>query len=175
MGCEVLASRMRLIVLLPVLALPLTGCASSSGHSELAARRAAIAEAGTQVMPFDLARTTHHFEKQEDGGVQTVVSDDGDADQIRLIREHLSMEAERFSRGDFHDPAMLHGHDMPGLHALVMGAHRMDVTYAEVERGGEIRYRTGDDDLIEAIHAWFDAQLRDHGAHATGHRHGGRR
>jgi hypothetical protein len=133
-------------------------------------RRAEVAEAGRSVMPFDLDATTHVFEKLADGGLQTVVADVEDTEQIDLIREHLAEEAERFSRGDFHDPAMIHGDDMAGLHTLVMGHERLRITYREVERGGEIRYETADPELVRAIHAWFDAQLSDHGDHAQPHR-----
>lgn len=132
-------------------------------------RQSEVAEAGAMVMPFDLERTTHVFEKTDFGGVQTVVSDDRDDEQIRLVREHLSMEAERFSEGDFHDPAMIHGDDMAGLHALVMGADRLGITYVDVESGGRIRYESEDPSLVEALHLWFDAQLADHGTHAQGH------
>ena len=133
-------------------------------------RQAEVAEAGRQVMPFDLEATTHVFEKLEDGGLQTVVSDDGDPEQIALIREHLAEEADRFGRGDFHDPAMIHGEDMAGLHELVMGHERLEIVYREAPGGGEIRYRTDDPELVAAIHRWFDAQLMDHGAHARDHR-----
>lgn len=173
----------RIVTTALTLCLVVTGCASNSlaerqeaiaePQEAIAERQEAIAEAGAQVMPFDLERTTHVFEKQDEGGLQTVVSDDGDPEQIRLIREHLAEEGERFARGDFHDPAMLHGHDMPGLHQLVMGHDRMTVTWADVEGGAEIRYRSDDADMVEAIHAWFDAQLRDHGSHATSGHHGG--
>lgn len=120
-------------------------------------------------MPFDLDATTHVFEKLEDGGRQTVVADDDDPEQVALIRAHLSEEAERFARGDFHDPAMIHGDDMAGLHALMAGHERVTVTYGDVERGAEIRYRSEDPALVEAVHQWFDAQLRDHGEHARAH------
>jgi hypothetical protein len=133
-------------------------------------RQAEVAEAGSAVMPFDLERTTHVFEKREDGGLQTVVADGADSEQVSLIRTHLSNEAERFARGDFHDPAQIHGEDMAGLHALVVGHEKLQITYREVERGAEIRYRTTDPSLVEAIHEWFDAQLSDHGAHAQPHR-----
>ena len=133
-------------------------------------RQEVVAERGTMVMPFDLERTTHVFEKTESGGVQRVVSDDGDADQVRLIREHLAEEADKFSRGDFHDPAMIHGEDMAGLHALVMGHDRLDIKYVDIESGGRITYVTEDAELVKAIHAWFDQQVSDHGRHAE---HGG--
>lgn len=140
------------------------------GGSDIEQRQADVAEAGSSVMPFDLDATTHVFEPLEDGGLQTVVADTDDPEQVALIRAHLAEEAERFARGDFHDPAMIHGDDMPGLHALVMGHERLNITYREVERGAEIRYASDDESLVAAIHEWFDAQLRDHGEHAQPHR-----
>ncbi|MGD8288125.1 MAG: aspartate carbamoyltransferase [Gemmatimonadota bacterium] len=144
--------------------------AAACGGSSLAQRQAEVAEAGRTVMPFDLDATTHVFEKLDDGGLQTVVADSDDAEQIRLVRSHLSEEAERFARGDFHDPTMIHGDDMAGVHALMMGHDRVTVTYRDVERGGEIRYVSEDPELVQAIHQWFDQQLRDHGQHAQPHR-----
>lgn len=142
--------------------------ACANPDADLQQRQAEVAEAGADVMPFDLDATTHVFDKLPDGGLQTVVADTEDAEQIALIRGHLAEEAERFARGDFHDPAMIHGDDMPGLHALVMGHEGLEITYAEVERGAEIRYRSEDPPLVEALHQWFDAQLMDHGEHAEG-------
>jgi hypothetical protein len=146
------------------------GCAAPAGsRSDLEQRQADVAHAGSPVMPFDLDRTTHVFEKRDDGGLQTVMADSDDPEQVALIRAHLAEEAERFARGDFHDPSMIHGHDMPGLHALVMGHERLTVEYRDVERGGAIEYRALDADLVGAIHLWFDAQLSDHGDHAQPH------
>lgn len=121
-------------------------------------------------MPFDLDRTTHFFEPMEDGGLQTILSDDGDVEQVDLIRAHLAEEAERFARGDFHDPSMIHGENMAGLHALVTGHERLSVSYDDVDLGGEIRYGSRDAELVDAIHEWFEAQVRDHGEHAQSHR-----
>ena len=131
-------------------------------------RRADVAARGAEVMPFNLDRSTHVFAATDDGGVQTVRSDDGDAEQIGLIRAHLQEEAARFARGDFHDPAMIHGGDMPGLHALVVGAERLSIEYRDVDGGGEISYSSADPELITAIHEWFTAQRSDHGEHAQG-------
>ncbi|MEZ4698838.1 MAG: hypothetical protein R2834_00790 [Rhodothermales bacterium] len=143
----------------------LAGCRSA----EPTARQAVVAERGSMVMPFDLDRTTHHFEKLPDGGRQQVVTDDGDAGQIALIQSHLAEEAERFSRGDFHDPAMIHGDHMAGMHELVMGHDRIEIAYTPLPDGGQILYTTDDPALVEAIHAWFDAQVSDHGHHAQDH------
>jgi len=146
------------------------GACGTPRDADVEQRQRDVAAAGGAVMPFDLESTTHVFEKLEDGGIQAVVADVDDAEQVALIRAHLAEEAERFSRGDFHDPAMIHGDDMAGLHALAMGHERLRITYREVALGGEIRYASDDPELIAAIHAWFDAQLSDHGEHAQPHR-----
>ena len=158
---------MRMIrsIVLGALLIPI-GCTDD----DMTRRRAEVAEVGGMVMPFDLERSTHVFEITDFGGLQLVSSDDADPEQIRLIRDHLRHEAERFSRGDFHDPAMIHGEDMAGLHALVTGHDRLSVTYRDVPPGGEIRYASEDAELIEAIHAWFGAQVTDHGDHAQSQR-----
>lgn len=139
--------------------------AAACGPSNLERRQVEVAAAGKAVMPFDLDATTHVFEKLEDGGLQTVVADAEDPEQVALIRTHLAEETERFSRGDFHDPAMIHGNDMAGMHALVMGHDQIKITYRDVEAGAEIRYSAVDPALITAIHEWFDAQVTDHGQH----------
>ena len=159
-----LRNKPAVLCLIFVVLLALAGC----GPAE-ADRQAEVAERGADVMPFDLDRTTHIFEKLDSGGLQQVITDDGDAEQIRLIREHLAEEAERFQNGDFHDPAMIHGDDMAGLHELVTGADQLTITYSEIDGGGQIVYGAEDADLVGAIHAWFDQQVSDHGAHAEGH------
>lgn len=135
-------------------------------------RQRGVAERGARVMPFDLEQTMHVFERREDGGVQrVVVKDPGNREQIALIQAHLEEEAARFARGDFGDPARIHGTHMPGLAELSAGAKRVSVVYSALPEGGEIRYRSEDPELVAAIHRWFRAQLHDHGRHATPHAH----
>ena len=115
-------------------------------------------------MPFDLARTHHEFQKRPFGGVQTVTANDAsDTMQVRLIREHLTAEAARFSRGDFDDPMAIHGHAMPGIAALRAGFKDIRVEYSEIAGGARIRYATTEPALIDALHRWFEAQEGDHG------------
>jgi len=137
--------------------------AAHAGH----ARQAEVAERGASVMPFDLERTTHAFRPLADGGVQTVTSNDGDARQVELIREHLRLEAAAFARGDFASPAAIHGTDMPGLAELSAGASRMRVAYEDADTGGRLRFMTSDAGLVAALHRWFAAQRSDHGRHAA--------
>lgn len=139
-------------------------------HAEISERQAEVAELGAMVMPFDLDATTHIFEKIDNGGQQQViVNNPADAENISLIRSHLAEEAEKFAEGNFHDPQMIHGEAMPGLHELMMGADKLTVEYTEIPEGGQILYTTESAELVTAIHMWFDAQVSDHGQHAQGH------
>lgn len=119
------------------------------------------------VMPFDVLKTVHIFKMTESGGVErVVVKDKSDADQVLLIQQHLRQEAGRFQRGDYSDPAMLHGANMPGLKELHIGAKRVKVSYFELGEGAEIAFTTADPHLLTAIHRWFGAQLSEHGSDA---------
>lgn len=108
----------------------------------------------------------HMFEPTASGGIQTVMSKDGDATQVRLIRQHLKNEAAEFQAGRFDDPATLHGRNMPGLQTLRYSAKRMRVTYQTTEAGAQIMYVSRDPRVITALHQWFKAQVSDHGSHA---------
>jgi hypothetical protein len=120
------------------------------------------------VMPFAMEKTLHVFTMTEQGGVQRVlVRDTADSEQQRLIREHLTKEAEAFGRGDYSDPTHLHGAGMPGLKDVQAGAAKIRVSYRDLPGGGEIRFETTDLHLLTAIHRWFGAQLSEHGADAT--------
>jgi hypothetical protein len=122
---------------------------------------------GAGVMPFDLARTTHIFRMTESGGVQRVVVKDPAArDQVALIQQHLKHEAEAFRRGNYADPAALHGAEMPGLKELQAGARQIRVTFSARPDGAEITFKTTNRHLLTAIHRWFGAQLSEHGADA---------
>jgi hypothetical protein len=90
---------------------------------------------GQSVMPFDLAKTTHIFRMTDSGGVERVVVKDATAqDQVLLIQQHLQHEAEAFRRGDYSDPASLHGADMPGLKDLQAVAAHIKVSYSAYPR-----------------------------------------
>ena len=135
-------------------------------------RQEEVAARGVKVMPFDLEQTTHVFQKLEDGGLQkVVVKDPSNKKQIALIQAHLKEESEKFRKGDFSDPAKIHGDDMPGLAELKAGARKIDVRYTALPDGAQIRYTTKDPKMVMALHQWFTAQLSDHGEHATGHTH----
>jgi len=131
-----------------------------------------VVKRGSHVMPFNLEQTTHIFSKTEKGGVQQViVKDPANAEQIKLIRQHLSKIAHEFQQGDFSNPAKIHGDTMPGLEELRSAkSGQISIVYKELPDGAEIDYSTEEPILINAIHQWFDAQLSDHARHAiSGH------
>ena len=146
---------------LALLLVALAGCSTGpTKQDEVAAR-------GRQVMPFDLDKTTHRFTPVNDGLLEEVTADDpSDAEQARLVREHLTREAERFRGGDYSDPTRIHGKDMPGLAELERGAGRIEISYRQIGAGASLRFRTEDSALVKALHAWGEAQVSDHGSHA---------
>ena len=157
---------LRALLTVVALGVGIAACGSDAAD-DLADHQAAVAEAGVEVMPFDLDETTHIFTNSPSGGRQDVIADDpSDATTISLIRTHLADEAAKFSRGDFSDPEAIHGPDMPGLSTLRERFADFDIELIDTDEGATIVYSTQDDDLVDAIHLWFAAQSSDHGNHA---------
>jgi len=119
-----------------------------------------------RVMPFTMDESMHVFSPLVSGGTQTVLVHGGDARQVALVRAHLRKEAAAFARGDFADPASIHGGRMPGLRVMHERASEIRVRYSDVPRGARIAYAARAPAVIAAIHAWFEAQVHDHGSHA---------
>ena len=133
-------------------------------------RQEYIHDRGTMVMPFDLDKTTHVFTKTDQGGVQKIqAKNPQDSEQINLIRGHLKKEKELFDSGDFSDPSALHGEAMPGLDVLEQSADKLQVEYSDLPDGAQLTYLTDDEEVIDALHVWFMAQLQDHGMDAMEH------
>ncbi len=130
-------------------------------------RQQTVRERSTHVMPFSMDATMHQFEPTKSGGLMTVTVHDGDARQVSLVRAHLQKEAAAFARGNYGDPAYIHGKNMPGLASLSAGAKRITVRYAVLPQGASIAFHTADSELIAALHRWFAAQVSDHGHDAT--------
>jgi hypothetical protein len=78
----------------------------------------------------------------------------------------VSGVAKAFSVGDFSSPIAIHGETMPGLATLRTAGTKLKVTYRNVPNGSEVTYQSDDRAVIDAIAAWLDAQLHDHGQHA---------
>jgi hypothetical protein len=145
----------------------LGACAAPTNSADQTARQAEVAEKGKEVMPFDLEKTTHRFLPTDHGLRQEVVADNtDDANQVTLIREHLTSETRRFRSGDFTDPARIHGTEMPGLAELSASATAITITYTDLDAGAALDFHTTDPTLVQALHTWGEAQVSDHGSHA---------
>jgi len=126
-------------------------------------RQVQVRSASMHVMPFSLDTSIHMFEPTAQGGVMTVVTHKNDPQQIALIRSHLRKEALAFARGDYGDPAAIHGTSMPGLAQLRAGFADVAVRYTADVDGAEISFVTASPALVAALHRWFAAQVSDHG------------
>lgn len=158
-----------LLILLSMLPL-ITACAKEGDSSERMSinRLSEVREKGSDVMPFDLDKTLHTFEKTGYGGVQIVsIRDSVYTDQLIPIREHLEKIASDFKNGNFSDPINIHGSEMAGLETLQTNTSKFSVKYSELENGAKLEYRSTDGNIISAIHLWFEAQITDHGMDAT--------
>lgn len=127
-----------------------------------------VEQRGSQVMPFSQNLTKHIFMSDTKGGTQTVtVKDSSDSQQIQLVRSHLKKEAQKFNRGDFSDPASIHGAEMPGLSTLQGQGEKIDVQYRELPNGAILVFSSNDSKIVTALHQWFEAQNTDHNGHRS--------
>lgn len=122
-----------------------------------------VMQHGLQVMPFDQKQAMHTFLPSANGGVVEIIVHTMDQRQISLVRSHLLQEAAAFARGDFGDPAYIHGNQMPGLAQLEAAPSRLSIRYFETPTGATIALSTSEPALVSAIHEWLAAQQRDHG------------
>ncbi len=142
-----------------------------SAHMQMMAdaqRQAEVSQRGKDVMPFNLAATTHVFSKRADGGIQQVIAKNPqDKVQVKLVRQHLQQIRDEFLKGDFSGPTHIHGQSMPGLAELQMAkSDQIAIAYENVKSGAALTYKTIDPSLVIALHKWFDAQFSDHGKDA---------
>jgi hypothetical protein len=126
-----------------------------------------VMEHGAQVMPFDQKQAMHMFLPSATGGIVEIVVHDMNPTQIALVRSHLLQEAAMFTRGDYSDPAYIHGKTMPGLARLASAASRVTVRYFETPAGAAITLASADREIVSAIHQWLAAQQQDHSSSQT--------
>jgi hypothetical protein len=130
---------------------------------------AATQSRGKQVMGVDQYTSSHRFESLRDGGRIVLQRDSADAAGEATIRAHLRDIRERFSKGDFTLPGVVHATTVPGT--PVMSARRRHIRYVmePLPRGGQLRIVTRDAAALEAVHAFLAFQRMDH--RAAGHDH----
>jgi hypothetical protein len=135
--------------------------------STMMKRQEMIHSRSHMVMPFDMNKVTHYFIKTNTGGILMIkAKDPTDTLQISMIRKHLHKEGILFSKADFKDPKTLHGMHMPGLKTLSESKGKFTVAYKQLPDGAKLTFASKDAVVIDALHVWFDAQLKDHGSDA---------
>ncbi len=118
-----------------------------------------------QLLPYAVDQALEGFAKTPDGGVmQIVVKPSGDETQIKPMQQYLRQTAKEYGKGDFSSTERFHGTDMPGL-AQMKSAKTGEIRYQykALRNGGQIRFSTEYPQLLEALHAWIEAQIKEHG------------
>jgi len=129
---------------------------SVAGKSEASAR---------QQLPYAVDQSVESFSQTVHGGIMHITAKSaGDTQQIKRIQQYLRKTAEEFNKGDFSSTERFHGPDMPGL-AQMKAAKPDDIRYEykALSNGGQIHFSTEYPQLLNAIHAWIDAQIAEHG------------
>ena len=119
-----------------------------------------------QLVPYDLDQSQLTFTRTVHGGVQHVIAKSADdTSQIKLIQANLLKMVVDFRKGDFSVTEKIHGKAMPGL-AQLTKAEMYDIKYEykALPNGAQIHYSTEYPQYVEALHEWFDAQMKEHGS-----------
>ncbi|MGZ5029254.1 MAG: aspartate carbamoyltransferase [Methylobacter sp.] len=125
-----------------------------------------------QTLPYAVDQALEGFAKMANGGImQIVVKSTNDSQQIKLMQQYLRQTAEEYGKGDFSSTERFHGTDMPGLAQMKAAkAGEIKYQYKALNNGGQIVFSTEDAQLLNALHAWIDAQIKEHGsAGLSGH------
>ncbi|MGZ5052535.1 MAG: aspartate carbamoyltransferase [Methylobacter sp.] len=125
-----------------------------------------------QSLPYSVDRALEGFTRTANGGImQIVAKSSDDARQIKAMQQYLRQTAEEYGKGDFSSTERFHGTDMPGLVQMKAAkAGEIKYQYKPLSNGGQIVFSTEDPQLLNALHAWIDAQIKDHGsAGLSGH------
>ena len=77
---------------------------------------------------------------------------------VSKLRERLRAQASELRRGDYPDP--IGSGKTPSIATLRARASHMTIAYADIPRGGEIRFVSKDAALIAALHDWMAATVR---------------
>lgn len=117
-----------------------------------------------QVTPYSVDQTKQMFTKTVHGGVQHIIVNSADnTEQIKLVQAYLLKLTNDFSTGDFSVTEQIHGANMPGLAILKMAQpYDIKFKYKALPNGAEIHYSTEYPKYAQALHEWFDAQMKEH-------------
>jgi len=119
-----------------------------------------------QALPYKVDRAMEGFARTETGGIMQIVAKSADdTQQIKFMQQYLRQTAAEYSKGDFSSTEKFHGTDMPGLAQMKSAkANAIQYEYKALKNGGQIIFSTEDPQLLNSLHAWMDAQVKEHGS-----------
>jgi len=119
-----------------------------------------------QSLPYAVDRALEGFAKTANGGIMQIIAKSAnDSQQIKLMQQYLRQTAEEYQKGDFSSTERFHGTDMPGLAQMKAAkAGGVKYEYKALNNGGQIIFSSEDPQLLNALHAWIDAQVKEHGS-----------
>lgn len=146
--------------------------ATAQAQESDAGKHAANNADAHQSLPYAADRALEGFAKTANGGIMQIVAKSADdSQQIKSMQQYLRQTAEEYGKGDFSSTEKFHGTDMPGLAQMKAAqAGAIKYQYKALNNGGQIVFSTEDPKLLNALHAWIDAQIKEHGsAGLSGH------
>jgi hypothetical protein len=124
---------------------------------------AAMNRRGADAMGFDQQKVTHHFLLTKDGGVvQVEAKDTKDGTSIAEIQNHLALQAQKFSAGDFGAPEHTHAQVPPGVPTMKELRGHIRYEFEKSSMGGKLQISSSDPKAIEAVHEFLKFQIKDH-------------
>lgn len=119
-------------------------------------------------MGVDQHESTHRFDVLPSGGRIALQMKGNDSLSIAQIRAHLKLIEHAFQAGDFSTPEFVHMRSMPGTEVMSRNKARINYSYGDLPRGGEVRITTKDPESLAAIREFMAAQRMDHHAQGMG-------
>lgn len=144
------------------------GMGLAEAKETVASKKAENTPTSSPLVSYDTQQALESFSKTVHGGIMHIVAKSADnIQQIKLIQQYLRQTAAEYKKGDFSSTERFHGADMPGL-AQMKSAKADDIRYdyKTLQNGGQIHFSTEYPHLLNALHQWFDAQIKEHGSAA---------
>ena len=118
-----------------------------------------------QLLPYAVDQALEGFAKTPNGGIMQIIAKSAnDTKQIKLMQQYLRQTADEYRKGDFSSTERFHGSDMPGLTQMKAAkSGEIKYQYKALPNGGQIDFSTEYPQLLNALHAWMEAQIKEHG------------
>lgn len=143
-------------------------CPMHKDHMKQDAKHQADVEKHSdESMGFSHDKTVHHFFAYPDGGaIEVTVNDNKDSEDLQAVRTHLRQIVTMFENGDF---SMFVGSQAPpGVTEMKDKRKLISYSFDELPDGGRVRIKTGNHDVLNAIHDFVSFQIGDRQTADTG-------